>query len=212
MLAAAGRIARAVDVPVSADLEAGYQDEPGGVDATIEAAIEEGIAGVNLEDGAFGSEGEQLVPLEAHAEAVASALETAGRRGVQLFVNARTDAYWRGVAEGEALREEAATRLRAYADAGADCVFAPALADAADIRAIADAVRIPLNVLHVEGLPPLGELTALGVRRISFGADLYLAALGGLERTARALASGDLSILRGAERPAPATFEAVASL
>ncbi len=169
MLAATRAIVAAVDVPVSADLEAGYSTEPAGVGETVRLAIEAGAVGFNLEDG----RGDELAPVEEHAARVRAAVDAVRESGVPAFVNARTDTYWQR--EGD----EAATvaRLRAYAEAGADGLFVPGATDAALLGRLAAATPLPLNVLAGPKLPPVDELAKLGVARISVGSAPARAAL-----------------------------------
>ena len=158
MLDAVARICAAVEVPVTADLEAGYGDAV----ATARAAWEAGAAGVNLEDGNG--------PVEAHAERVAAV-----RAAVpELVLNARTDVFLPG---GSGDLDDAATRLNAYLDAGADCAFAIGLVDREGIAELVRRVRGPLNVLATRATPTVDELAALGVRRISLGSGLHRTAL-----------------------------------
>ena len=171
MIAAVARIARAVDVPVTADLEAGYGDPAG----TAEAAIEAGAVGLNLEDG--------LRPIEEHMTAIRAVRAVAESRGVPLVINARTDVFLHG--DGNV--EEAVRRGNAYLEAGADCVYPIMLAEAETIGRLAAEIRGPINVLHRPGVPPVAELERMGVARVSVGAGLFRAALGHAEALAREL-------------------------
>jgi 2-methylisocitrate lyase-like PEP mutase family enzyme len=153
------RIARAVSVPVTADLESGYGD-PG---ATAEAAIAAGAVGLNLEDGT--SDGEPIRPVDEAAAAVAAVREAGDRAGVPLVINARTDVFLRG--DGSV--DEAAGRGNAYLQAGADCVFAIGVADRETIASLVGAIDGPVSVLARAGGPSVTELEALGVRRVSIG-------------------------------------------
>jgi len=170
MLEVVARIAAGVDVPVSADLEAGYGD----VATTTTLAAEAGVAGCNLEDGtADGS-------LRTLDDAVARVGEAVGSG---LVVNARTDAFLRGV---EGAFDVAVERGRAFLAAGADCVFVPGVADEDTIRRLAAAIG-PLSVLAVPSSPPLAGLRALGVRRVSFGPGTLGVATAALATAARVL-------------------------
>jgi 2-methylisocitrate lyase-like PEP mutase family enzyme len=153
------RIARALSVPVTADLEAGYGDPAG----TAEAAIEAGAVGLNLEDGR--GDGGTLRPVDEAAGAVAAVREAAERRGVPLVINARTDVLLRAAGGVE----EAAERGNAYLRAGADCVFAIGATDREAIGALVRAIEGPVSVLARPGGPTVGELETLGVRRVSIG-------------------------------------------
>jgi 2-methylisocitrate lyase-like PEP mutase family enzyme len=181
MLAAVGRIAAAVPLPVTADLEAGYGDAAW----TAEAAIEAGAVGLNLEDG--------MGPVEEHMTRIRVVRAVAEARGVPLVINARTDVFLHGDDVDEAVR-----RGNAYLEAGADCVFPIMVAGAAAIARLTAEIRGPINVLHREGVPPVAELERLGVARVSVGSGLYRAALAHAETLARDL----LRDARPARRPA----------
>ena len=182
MLAAVQRIARAVDLPVTADLEAGYGD----AGETVAGAIVAGAVGCNLEDGS----GDGLVPVEVHAERVAAARAAGDTAGVPIVINARTDAFLKGVPDAEAVAIE---RGRAYAAAGADCVFVPAVADAAALGRVIEGIEAPVSVLAFPGGPSLAELQALGVARASLGPGTMGLAMAALAREAESLlAGGDL--------------------
>ena len=174
MLAAVATIARAGDVPVTADLEAGYGDPAG----TAEAAIEAGAVGLNLEDG--------LGPIEEHLTRVRVARAVAESRGVPLVVNARTDVFLHG--DGDV--EEAIRRGNAYLDAGADCVYPIMASDRDAIARLVSGIRGPVNILHRPGVPPVAELEELGVARVSVGSGLFRAALAHAEALARELLGG----------------------
>jgi 2-methylisocitrate lyase-like PEP mutase family enzyme len=211
-VAAVGRIARAVEVPVSADFEGGFVSQSGGIDRTIEALVEAGAAGVNLEDGVFGGDPAAIVPAEEHADLIAGARAAAERLGVPLFVNGRTDVFWRKVGEDGERSAEAVRRLVAYREAGSDCGFAPGIMDPDDIAEVVQGIGMPFNVMHTRGLPGLGELADLGVGRISFGADFYLGALAVVERGAEGLRQGDLEPLEGLGMPSMETLKPVAGM
>ena len=150
------RMVHSVTVPVTADIEAGY----GSVEAMVEAVIEAGAVGINLED-RVGKETTPR-PLEEAASRVAAASATAAQLGVPLFINARTDTLILG---GDV--EDAIRRLRAYVEAGAECVLPIGANDPATIAAIAENVRAPLNVNADPNGLSIGELAELGVRRVS---------------------------------------------
>jgi 2-methylisocitrate lyase-like PEP mutase family enzyme len=154
------RIARAVSIPVTADLEAGYGDPAG----TAAAAIEAGAVGLNIEDGRHDGAG-PLRSADDAAAAVGAVREAGERAGVPLVVNARTDVFLRG--EGSV--DEAATRANAYLRAGADCAFVIGVADRETIAALVAAIDGPVSVLARAGGPSVGELEVLGVARVSIG-------------------------------------------
>jgi 2-methylisocitrate lyase-like PEP mutase family enzyme len=161
-------IARVVRIPVSADVEGGYSSDPAAVAETVGAVIEAGAVGINIEDGSGAPE-----LLCAKIERAKSA---GVRLGVDLFVNARTDVYLRGLATEERRVEETLARAELYRSAGADGIFVPGLADSDEIRAVVRDLPLPLNLMAWRGLPPAAELEALGVRRLSAGAGIVEAA------------------------------------
>jgi 2-methylisocitrate lyase-like PEP mutase family enzyme len=167
MLAAVGRIAAVVDVPVTADLEAGYGLEPRKL---VEGLLQAGAVGLNFED--TDHETGALTDAERHAERLA-AIKQAGRdSGVDVVLNARVDVFLRG---GEL--DDAVRRGRLYAEAGADCVY-PILARGQDaIRRLVEEVGAPVNVLVMPGGLTLEQLAELGVARASFGEGLMRVAM-----------------------------------
>jgi 2-methylisocitrate lyase-like PEP mutase family enzyme len=172
-------IVRVVRVPVSVDLEAGYAAEPEAIAPTLAAVLEAGAVGINLEDG--------TAPPEVLAAKIAVARRTAARVGVELFINARTDVYFRNLVPAERALDETLRRARVYREAGCDGVFVPRLVAPEQIRAVAADVRLPLNVLAVPGLAPVAQLQSWGVRRVSAGASLAAAALARVRRATREL-------------------------
>lgn len=195
-IAAVARIASAVAVPVSADLEAGYVEQTGAIERTVNLLLEAGAAGVNLEDG--DPRGRGLVDAEAHAAVIAGARDAARERDVALFINARSDVFWRQIGDAQERVDEAARRLSLYQQAGADCLFAPGPIAAEDLRALTDRLDKPLNVMLMPGVPDLAELASLGVRRASVGADLLMCAMAAVGDAAAGLLRGDASALLSA--------------
>lgn len=188
MLEHVGRIVGAVGVPVSVDLESGYDDPA----ATVRRAVAAGAVGGNLEDQVGGV----LFDLEEAVDRIAAARDAAP---VGSFVlNARTDT-WFGGATGDVF-EETVTRAVRYVEAGADCVFVPGVVEEDDVRRLADAIPAPLNI--VAGLASLTDaptLFSLGVTRVSVGGSLARAALSLVERAGRELLDhGTLGFLDGA--------------
>lgn len=194
MLEHVGRIVAAVDVPVTADLEAGYGDTPDQVGETVAAAARLGVVGCNLED--VGPEG--LFPLEQAVERLAAARAAAPQGSFVL--NARTDTYFTGSVDVGDLFEETVERAVRYLEVGADCVFVPGVVEEATIRRLARAVPGPLNI--VAGLAnriDARTLISLGVVRVSLGGSIARAALTVVERAGRELLeSGTLGFLDGA--------------
>jgi len=180
MLDMAGRIARAVEVPVSADLEAGYGD----AGETIRRAVGEGIAGANLED--------ELKPLDESVAAVAAAVAAADAEGVPFALNARTDAFLRGRHRPrEVWVADAIERGRAYLDAGATCVFVPG-SFGEDIVAelVAGIGERRVSLIGLPDIPAPARLAELGVARLSYGPYSQRVVLGALQDLANDLYSG----------------------
>lgn len=189
MLDSIGVVARAVDLPVTADLERGFGD----TGATVARALEAGAVGCNLEDSdASGG----LVPVEAHAAAVAAARAAGEAAGVPLVINARTDVFLTG---GEL--DAAVERARAYLHAGADCVFMPGVSDIALLEQLVIKVRGPISVFGGAGGPTLDELARIGIPRVSYGPGPLGAAMAALGRTAKALLGGGDPPAELANRP-----------
>jgi 2-methylisocitrate lyase-like PEP mutase family enzyme len=197
MLARVGRIARAVKVPVTADVEAGYGPAPEDAARTARDVIVAGAVGMNLED-ATEDPTRPLVELPKQLEKIHAVREAALKTGILLVLNARTDVYLAKVGEPEKRYDEAVRRLVAYRDAGADCVFVPGVTDAPTIERMVGDVKCPVNILAGPGAPTVPELEKLGVARVSLGSAPMRATLGLLRRMAEELkASGTYSMLEG---------------
>ncbi len=181
------RIVAATPLPVSVDVESGYGDTAQAVGDTIRLAISAGAIGCNLED-SFPADG-QLREVGASVERVRHARQAADAANIPFFINARTDVFFqRPPAQHDAAMLAAALeRARRYADAGADGVFAPGLADIKLIAQLAAASPLPLNILVDEGTPGVRLLADHGVARVSHGPGPYLMAMKALENAARAV-------------------------
>ena len=173
MLEVVARIASAVDLPVSADLEGGYGDAA----ATAKAAIAAGAAGLNLEDGTRSGD-RPLVDLAAQVDRLRAVRAVADAAGVPLVLNARTDGYLRGRGDFA----DTVTRANVYLEAGADCVFVIGVTDRDLIARLVREIEGPLNVLATAGSPTIAELERLGVARVSFASAPLRAALGVVRR------------------------------
>ena len=187
MLARVARIVRAVKVPVTADVEAGYGNHPEDAAETARGVIEAGAVGMNLEDGT--NRPGQLVELSLQLEKIRAVREAGLKSGVLVVLNARTDVYLEQIGAPETRYGETVRRLLAYRDAGADCVFAPGLRDPETISRLVRDVQCPLNILAGPGFPSLPELEKLGVSRVSLGSAPMRATLGLLRRMAEELKS-----------------------
>jgi 2-methylisocitrate lyase-like PEP mutase family enzyme len=199
MFARISRIAKAVNVPVTADVEAGYGNRPEDAAATATAVINAGAVGINLEDGTDDPT-HPVAELSLQLERIKAVREAAMKTGVLLVVNARTDVYLREVGStDDECYGLALERVLAFRDAGADCVFVPGLRDPAVIGKLVNEVKCPVNILAQAGYPSIPELEKIGVARVSLGSGAMRAGLGLLKRLAEELkGSGTYSQLEGA--------------
>lgn len=179
MLAAAARIIRAVDVPVTVDFEAGYGMAPWGI---VEALEGIGAAGCNLEDTDHATG--RLKDPGRHADWLAAVRDAAAAKSYGLVVNARVDVFINdgGATPQPQLLDEAVARARAYLAAGADSVYPILLTDHGTIAAFVRAVEAPVNILPLPEAPSVPELAGLGVARVSYGTLIYRRAMEQLGR------------------------------
>ncbi len=190
-------IARTTDLPITCDFEGGFTDDLTALADNIGRVIAAGAVGINFEDGGRDP--------ELHARKIEAVRAAAKTAAVDLFINARTDVYLRGLAKGEAAEAEAIRRGQAYLAAGASGVFVPGVADPDLIRRLAAAIPAPLNVLAWPGLPDAAALSRLGVRRLSAGTATFRPAFAALARAAADfLTTGDSGALVAAGDGAPA--------
>jgi 2-methylisocitrate lyase-like PEP mutase family enzyme len=196
-LAAVRRIVAAVKVPVTADLEAGYGEDPDGVAETIALVTATGAVGVNLEDAWYGG----ATPLRDIPDQAARVAAARKAGGTDLFLNIRTDTYLRAVGEPGQRFADTVARAEAYLEAGADGIFVPGVSDRATIEALVKAIAAPINILAGPGSPTVAELASLGVARISLGSSVAAAAYGLAQRAVReVLATGAYdSLANGAD-------------
>jgi 2-methylisocitrate lyase-like PEP mutase family enzyme len=178
-LAHGAAIAAATPLPVSADLENGFADDPAGVAETVRLAVEAGLAGCSIEDYTGDADG-PIYCLE-HATARIAASAQAAHSG--LVLTARAENHIRGRPD----LDDTIARLRAYGEAGADVLFAPGLTRIEDIARVVAEVGRPVNVLAVPGAPAVAELAAVGVARISVGGAFAFAAIAAVAEAAREL-------------------------
>ena len=186
MLAAVRRIAAAVEVPVTADVEAGFGSTPEEVADTAREVIAAGAVGMNLEDGVEGKP-DLLVDVNRQKEIILAVLGVAAAARVPLVLNARTDIFLYGIGPAETRLTRAMERLNAYRAGGAQSLFAPGVKNKETIAQLARGVTGPLNILATVGTPPVADLQQLGIARVSVGSGPMRAALGFLDRMARQL-------------------------
>jgi 2-methylisocitrate lyase-like PEP mutase family enzyme len=173
---ATARIVRAVRVPVTADIEAGYGETPDQVAKSIADILQAGVVGCNLEDGTPRPD-QPIRPIDDAVARIRAAREAANVAGVPLVINARVDLYLKNVGDPQARFEETVQRSKAYLAAGADCIYPFALADMDTIARLVKAVGAPINVVARAGTPPATEFERIGVARISIAAGASLAAM-----------------------------------
>ncbi|MGC4049501.1 MAG: isocitrate lyase/phosphoenolpyruvate mutase family protein [Paludibaculum sp.] len=200
MLAVVKRIAAAVRVPVTADVEAGYGD----IGGTVRGVLDAGAVGMNLED--MESDGSvDLIPLAEQVERIKAARAAADAAGVHVVLNARTDVFLAGIGDPSTRLPRTIERIRAYAEAGADSLFVPAVKDEEIIRALVQAVAKPINILATAGVPSTRRLQELGVGRVSTGSGPARAALSVAQAVAeQLLATGEYSVFTDCSLSYPA--------
>jgi 2-methylisocitrate lyase-like PEP mutase family enzyme len=186
MLEVIGRIARAVHVPMTADVESGYGTTVPEMIETAKALIAAGAVGMNLED-VTGDDESSLVDIPFQVEKIRAICDVSASLGIPLVVNARTDIYLMPIGPEATRFERTVERLRAYRKAGADCLFAPGVADRETISKLVKALGAPLNILVSRDCPTLKELEKLGVARASTGSALMRASLGIAQRIGKEL-------------------------
>lgn len=180
------RIVQTVDVPVSADIEAGFGTTAAEVSETVRRVISAGVVGINLEDvedyttNELSDVGEQARKLEAIRAA-------ASEEGVPLVINARTDLYWLQVGPPEERLNGTIVRAKAYLGAGADCIFVPGVKDEETISALVRELKCPLNMLAGPGALSVSRLQQLGVARVSVGSGPMRATLALINKISREL-------------------------
>jgi 2-methylisocitrate lyase-like PEP mutase family enzyme len=177
------RIAATTDVPVTVDFEGGYSDDDGELADNISHLLDTGVIGINFEDRVV--KGAGLYDVDRQAGRIVAIRKAAERKGVDLFINARTDLF---LGQGRDLAEatvEAVDRAKAYAAAGASGFFIPGLVSAALIGRICEGVTLPVNVMVMDGVPSNDQLAKFGVARISYGPIPYIRAMGVLQEGAK---------------------------
>lgn len=184
-LAVVARIAAAVSVPVSADIETGFGETDDDLAETIRGVLDAGAVGINIEDSGFAP----LRPLAGQVSRLRVVRQVARTANRSLWINARVDIYLMAAGEQAERFDETVRRARAYVDAGADSIFVPGVVDAAVLTELVAAIPAPLNVLAGLGAPSVAELADIGVRRVSVGSSVAQAAYGLVQRAARELLS-----------------------
>lgn len=196
MIEAVSRIARAVKVPVSADIEHAYGETPDAVADVVLRVIAAGAVGINLEDILPGAS--DLEPIALQVDKIHTIIRAANTAGVRVVINARTDVFLKALGPSEARLGVAIDRGKAFLEAGADCVFVPGVRDRETISELVRGIGGPINILAVDGTPPIAELEALGVARVSLGSGPMRASMALTRDVARELkASGTYTTFTG---------------
>ncbi len=186
LFSAVRRIASALTVPLSADIEAGFGFTIDQLTETIRGVIDAGAVGINIEDIAdFQTKG--LMPVEKQVERIKAIRKFSHSQGIPLLINARTDAFRFGAGNEKTRVDEAIRRATAYAEAGADCLYPMGLTDRESISTFVKAVSKPVNIMARKGAPTIPELEKIGVARVSLGPGPIYAAMGLLKRIAQEL-------------------------
>ena len=182
-----GRIVATVDAPVTVDFEGGYSEDDGQLSDNISRLIDTGIIGINFEDRLV--KGFGLYSVDRQARRIAAIREAAEQKGVELFINARTDVFFEHGGDAAHAVDEALARAKAYAAVGASGFFVPGLVDDALIGRICQSVSLPVNIMVMEGVPSNARLAELGVARVSYGPIPYSRAMKTLEEEAKTILS-----------------------
>jgi 2-methylisocitrate lyase-like PEP mutase family enzyme len=178
-----GRITATVDIPVTVDFEGGYSEDDGELAANIARLLDLGVVGINFEDRIV--KGSGLYSVDRQARRIAAIRKAAERKGVDLFINARTDVFFEHGEDAAQAVSEALDRAKAYAAVGASGFFVPGLVDDVLIGQICEGVSRPVNVMVMDGVPSNARLSELGVARISYGPIPYIRAMKALGQEAR---------------------------
>lgn len=191
------RIASAVSVPVTADIESGYELSPVEL---VHRLIDAGAVGCNLEDSDHHGAGHALVDAERQAQRIHDLCEAASAYGVPVVVNARVDVYLGAPGSSRQRSDETIRRARMYLDAGATCVYPIGLTDRDQIDLLVHELAAPVNIWLRKSAPPLAALRQLGVARISVAAGLQHAAMRAISEISSAILDGDdTRLLAGCE-------------
>jgi 2-methylisocitrate lyase-like PEP mutase family enzyme len=196
----AAALASATDIPLNVDFENAFADDPAAVAVNIGKLVATGAAGGSVEDYSR-DEANPIYEVSLAAERVAAAADAAHGSGPRFVITARAE----NLLHGRSDLADTIARLQAYQAAGADVLYAPGLSNIDDIRAVVSSVDLPVNVLALPNVPPVAELAAAGVRRVSVGSGFNLVALGATVDAAKELLeSGTYGFWRTAASAGPA--------
>jgi 2-methylisocitrate lyase-like PEP mutase family enzyme len=182
------RIAATIEAPVTVDFEGGYSEDDGALAGNISRLLDTGVIGINFEDRVV--KGSGLYSVDRQARRIAAIRKSAEQKGIDLFINARTDVFFEHGKDAAQAVGEALDRAKAYADVGASGFFVPGLVNDALIGRVCDRVMLPVNVMVMDGVPSNA--------RLSYGPIPYIRAMRTLEQEART-ASNEAARLSEAE-------------
>ena len=177
------RIVATIDAPVTVDFEGGYSEDNDKLAENVSRLLDLGVIGINFEDRVV--KGSGLYSLDRQARRIAAIRKAAEQKGIDLFINARTDVFFEHGEDAAQAVGEALDRAKAYAAVGASGLFVPGLVDDALIGRICEGVTLPVNVMVMDGVPSNARLSELGVARISYGPIPYIRAMKALGQEAR---------------------------
>lgn len=180
------KIIRRITIPLTVDIETGYGGNLSEILNTVQSVIEGGAVGINIEDGLSG-DSPALFDCREQCQKISEIKRLQAITGIPFVINARTDVYWLSLGEPERRLNTAIKRANAYLEAGADCAFVPGLMTAELISELVKEIKGPVNIIATPVCPPVSELEALGVSRLSIGSGAARAALGITQRIAREL-------------------------
>jgi 2-methylisocitrate lyase-like PEP mutase family enzyme len=181
------RIVSSIDIPVTVDFEGGYSENDGVLAGNISRLLDLGVIGINFEDRIV--KGEGLYNIDGQALRIAALRKAAEKKGIALFINARTDLFLGQEGNPAEFVGEALDRAAAYAAAGASGFFVPGLVDEGLIGRICEGVALPINIMVMDGVPSDDRLSKLGVARISYGPIPYIQAMSALQQEAKTVFS-----------------------
>lgn len=191
-------ILKRISIPLSVDIEAGYDSTLGGIVTNAKHVIELGAVGINLEDGVLGSK-QHLTDLDVQTERIKAIASLKKELGIPFVINARTDVYWLSIGKEKDRLKLAIERAQAYAEAGADCIFVPASFDRESIQTLVREVPAPVNLIAALNGLSLEELESFGIARLSLGSSPVRASLGLTQGIAAELKQGSFeSMMRNA--------------
>jgi len=177
------RIVATIDAPVTVDFEGGYSEDDDELAENVSRLLDLGVIGINFEDRVV--KGSGLYSLDRQARRIAAIRKAAEQKGIDLFINARTDVFFEHGEDAAQAVGEALDRAKAYTAVGASGFFVPGLVDDALIGQICEGVSLPVNVMVMDGVPSNARLSELGVARISYGPIPYIRAMKALGQEAR---------------------------